>query len=80
MNKPTKITGSHQKGLYAYFEESPGEADLVVFGPVSHADRRGFLRGTGLATMGALLGAAIPFHPNMPSGVKNLRIRNPTAG
>ena len=28
----------------------------------------GFLKGAGLATMGALVGAAIPFHRSMPSG------------
>ena len=32
-------------------------------------DRRGFLRGAGLATMGAVLGAAIPFSRNMPAGM-----------
>jgi DMSO/TMAO reductase YedYZ molybdopterin-dependent catalytic subunit len=36
---------------------------------VAHSDRRGFLRGAGLATMGAMLGTAIPFHRNMPSGL-----------
>lgn len=56
------------KGLFAYFEEDPVAADRAVFGRVSHADRRGFLRGAGLATMGAMLGAAIPFHRNMPAG------------
>lgn len=69
MNRPTKLSDSKQKGLHAYFEEDPEEADRVVFGRVSHADRRGFLRGAGLATMGALLGAAIPFHRSMPSGL-----------
>jgi DMSO/TMAO reductase YedYZ molybdopterin-dependent catalytic subunit len=56
------------KGLFAYFEENPTEADRAVFGRVTHSDRRGFLRGAGLATMGAMLGAAIPFHRNMPAG------------
>jgi len=56
------------KGLFAYFEENPTEADRAFFGRVAHADRRGFLRGAGLATMGAMLGAAIPFHRNMPTG------------
>jgi DMSO/TMAO reductase YedYZ molybdopterin-dependent catalytic subunit len=59
---------SSGKGLFAFFEENPSEADRAFFGRVAHADRRGFLRGAGLATMGAMLGAAIPFHRNMPAG------------
>lgn len=57
------------KGLFAFFEEEPEAADRAVFGRESHPDRRGFLRGAGLATMGAMLGAAIPFHRNMPAGL-----------
>jgi DMSO/TMAO reductase YedYZ molybdopterin-dependent catalytic subunit len=68
MNKRTKITGAKQKGLFEFFEEDPEAADRAVFGREAHADRRGFLRGAGLATMGAMLGAAIPFHRNMPAG------------
>jgi len=56
------------KGLFAYFEKNPHEADQAVFGRVANADRRGFMKGAGLATMGAMLGAAIPFHRNMPAG------------
>ncbi len=51
------------------YREDPENADRIVFGRVSHPDRRGFLRGAGLATMGAMLGAAIPFHRNMPAGL-----------
>ncbi len=54
--------------LFQLYAEDPERADEVVFGRVPHADRRGFLKGAGLATMGALIGAAIPFHRNMPSG------------
>ena len=57
-----------QADLFALYAEDPDRADEVVFGRVPHEDRRGFLRGAGLASMGALLGAAIPFHRNMPSG------------
>ena len=52
--------------LYA---ENPERADELVFGRIAENDRRGFLKGAGLATMGAMLGAAIPFHRNMPSGL-----------
>ncbi|MDX1483383.1 MAG: sulfite oxidase [Alphaproteobacteria bacterium] len=67
--------------LFELYAEDPERADWVVFGRVPENDRRGFLKGAGLATMGALLGAAIPFHRNMPAGLipealaaKNLKI------
>src|SRR3546814_6245157 len=55
-------TPDEMRRVYA---EQPDDADRIVFGRRS-ADRRGFLKGAGLATMGAMLGAAIPFHRNMP--------------
>lgn len=58
-----------ERGLFAYFEKDVERADKRFFGRVAHSDRRGFLRGAGLATMGAMLGTAIPFHRNMPSGL-----------
>lgn len=51
------------------YAEKPDEADWLVFGRKADVNRRGFLRGAGLATMGAMLGAAIPFHRNMPAGI-----------
>ena len=51
------------------YAEQPDAADRIVFGRRPHADRRGFLKGAGLATMGAMIGAAIPFHRNMPAGL-----------
>ncbi|MBT5523691.1 MAG: sulfite oxidase, partial [Rhodospirillaceae bacterium] len=54
--------------LMRRFADDPEQADLEVFGRRSDGDRRGFLRGAGLATMGAMLGAAIPFNRNMPAG------------
>lgn len=60
---------SDTKGLHEYFEASPIEADKSFFGRETNSDRRGFLKGAGLATMGAMVGAAIPFHRNMPSGL-----------
>lgn len=55
-------------GLFEMYEKNEEEADYKIFGRVAHSDRRGFLRGAGLATMGAMVGAAIPFHRNIPSG------------
>jgi len=54
--------------LMRLYEEDPERADLEVFGRRTGKDRRGFLKGAGLATMGALIGTTIPFHRNMPSG------------
>ncbi len=59
---------NQEADLFELYAEDPDRADKVVFGRVPHGDRRGFLRGAGLASMGALLGAAIPFHRNMPAG------------
>ena len=53
----------------AFFAKDPAAADRAFFGRVAHSDRRGFLRGAGLATMTAMVGAAIPFHRNMPQGL-----------
>lgn len=61
----------HEKhrNLNEFFAEDPEAADRAFFGRVAHADRRGFLRGAGLASMTAMLGVAIPFHRNMPQGL-----------
>ena len=56
-----------EKGLFELYRENPDEADRLLFGRETNADRRGFLKGAGLATMGAMVGAAIPFHRNMPA-------------
>ncbi|MEO3435341.1 sulfite oxidase [Inquilinus sp. CAU 1745] len=66
--RPAKSPLSPQDIREAYADQ-PDEADRIVFGRVAHGDRRGFLKGAGLATMTAMLGAAIPFHRYMPSGL-----------
>src|SRR3546814_9081000 len=45
-------TPDEMRRVYA---EQPDDVDRIVFGRRS-ADRRGFLKGAGLATMGAMLG------------------------
>ena len=55
--------------LHAFFARDPVAADRAFFGRESFPDRRGFLRGAGLATMAAMVGAAIPFHRNLPAGL-----------
>lgn len=54
--------------LFDLYAQDPERADRLLFGRTPNPDRRGFLKGAGLATMAALLGGAIPFHRNMPSG------------
>lgn len=55
------------KRLNELYQHDPDEADRLVFGRRTYPDRRGFLKHAGLAAMGALVGAAIPFHRNMPA-------------
>lgn len=62
-NKP------NQKELMDLYLDNPAQADEVVFGRKTYADRRGFLKGLGLASMATFLGASIPFHRNMPGGL-----------
>ncbi|MEO1199958.1 MAG: sulfite oxidase [Pseudomonadota bacterium] len=58
-----------ERSLSELYAEDPERADYLVFGRVAHSDRRGFLKGAGLAAMGAAIGATIPFHRNMPAGL-----------
>jgi DMSO/TMAO reductase YedYZ molybdopterin-dependent catalytic subunit len=60
---------SKQRGLCELYAEDPERTDWLVFGRVAGPGRRGFLKGAGLATMSAVLGASIPFHRNMPAGL-----------
>lgn len=57
-------------GLHELYANDASEADDLVWGrradPVS---RRGFLRGSGLAAMTAVVGASIPFAKYMPGGL-----------
>jgi len=69
MPKDNDIQSETLVSLRAEYEKDALAADRLIFGRVSHKDRRGFLRGAGLATMGALLGTGIPFHRNMPAGL-----------
>ena len=57
-----------ERGVHELFEQDPHRAEWELFGRIAQGNRRGFLKGAGLATMASLLGAAIPFHRNMPAG------------
>ncbi len=60
---------TRERGLCELYAEDPARADYLVFGRRAEADRRGFLRGAGLAALGAVVGAALPFHRNYPAGL-----------
>ena len=58
-----------ERGLIELYHEDPERAEYLVFGRKAGPDRRGFLKGAGLASMGAVLGTTIPFSSNMPAGL-----------
>jgi len=60
---------SRTRGLCELYAKDPERADWLVFGRRTGPGRRGFLKGAGLGTMSAILGAAIPFHRQMPAGL-----------
>ncbi len=68
MPKENLNIAEKQLDLFQIYAEDPELADKLVFGRVPHTDRRGFLKGAGLASMAALVGATIPFHRYMPAG------------
>ncbi len=63
------MTKKTERGLCELYHEDPERADALVFGRIPESNRRGFLRGAGLAAMGAAVGATIPFSSNMPAGL-----------
>jgi DMSO/TMAO reductase YedYZ molybdopterin-dependent catalytic subunit len=58
-----------ERGLWELYGDDPERADALVFGRVTESSRRGFLKGAGLAAMGAMVGGVIPFHRWMPGGL-----------
>lgn len=58
-----------ERGLCEMYQADPERADRLIFGREADAGRRGFLKGAGLAAMGAVVGGAIPFHRSMPAGL-----------
>jgi len=69
-----------ERGICELYEQDPERADWLIFGRKACADRRGFLRGAGLATMAGVVGATIPFHRNMPSGLIPAALAEETNG
>ena len=55
MSKDHPIFSEKKLDLFEIYAEDPERADQLVFERIPHTDRRGFLKGAGLATMGALV-------------------------
>ena len=58
-----------ERGICELYQEDPERADALVFGRKTGPSRRGFLKGAGLAAMGAVVGGTIPYHRNMFAGL-----------
>lgn len=58
---------SDSPGLFELYRRNPDNADRLLFGRETCSDRRGFLKGAGLAVMGAMVGSIIPFQRYMPA-------------
>ncbi len=65
-HEPTRGSAG-TRTLTALYRRDPDEADRLLFGRRTCSDRRGFLRGAGLAAMAALVGGTIPFHRTIPA-------------
>jgi DMSO/TMAO reductase YedYZ molybdopterin-dependent catalytic subunit len=59
-----------KRGLHELYAENPERADDSIWGrKVDPVSRRGFMKGSGLAAMTAVVGASIPFARYMPGGL-----------
>ena len=65
--------GRTERSVQELYRDDPERADALAFG------RRGALKGAALATMGASLGAAIPFAGSMPRGTLPALFARPAA-
>jgi sulfite oxidase len=63
------MSGKMERSIEELYREDPERADAVIFGRRTGLSRRGFLGGTGLSALGAVVGGAIPFASNMPAGL-----------
>lgn len=68
-----KRPGKPERSLQELYRDDPERADALAWG------RRGALRSTSLMTMGAALGAAIPFGARMPAGTLPELLARPAA-
>lgn len=63
------MSRKRERGFFELYRDDPERADALIFGRAPDVGRRGFLKGAGLAAMGATVGGAIPFAASMPSGL-----------
>ncbi len=69
-----KSAGHTERSIQELYANDPERADAVAFG------RRGALRGTAAAAMGAAVGGTIPYGTNMPGGLLPAALAQPAAG
>lgn len=65
--------GRTERSVQELYRDDPARADAMAFG------RRGALKGSALAAMGAAVGGAIPFAGNMPAGTLPALFARPAA-
>jgi DMSO/TMAO reductase YedYZ molybdopterin-dependent catalytic subunit len=65
--------GKAERSIQELYRDDPERADALAFG------RRGALKGAALASMGAAVGAAIPFGGSMPEGTMPALFARPAA-
>lgn len=58
-----------ERGICELYQDDPERADYLVFGRIANTNRRGFLKGAGLAAMTGVVGSSIPYHDNFPAGL-----------
>ncbi len=63
------MASKRERSLHELYTDDPERADALVFDRRTDASRRGFLKGAGLATMGAAVGATLPYAANIPAGL-----------
>jgi DMSO/TMAO reductase YedYZ molybdopterin-dependent catalytic subunit len=71
--KPMTKAYTTERHIHELYADDPERADALVWG------RRGALKGTALAAMGAAVGGAIPFAGHMPEGTLPALFARPAA-
>ncbi len=63
------MTTSKERGLWELYRDDPVRADFELWGGRAGTDRRGFLKGAGLAAVTGVLRGAVPMARFMPAGL-----------
>ena len=67
------LTGRPERSMRELYQDDPERADALVW------SRRGALKGAALASMGAALGATIPFAARLPAGMLPSALAQPAS-